>query len=64
MGKKIGKIFDIVSEKKGTDGRMKLAEQCGVSRNKALEMEDTQELLKMFKKEASEILGEDIDKYL
>jgi hypothetical protein len=64
MGKKIAQIFDIVATKKGFDGRMKLAEQCGISKSKALEVEDSPELMKTFRKEASTIIGEDISKYI
>lgn len=64
MGKKIAQIFDIVTTKKGFDGRMRLAEQCGISRNKALEIEDAPETINTVKKEASAIIGEDIGKYM
>lgn len=64
MGAKIAKIFDIVTEKKGFDGRMKLAERCRVPKKKSLEIEDTPEMMLVFRKEASDIIGEDIGKYL
>jgi hypothetical protein len=64
MGNKLGKIIDIVSSKKGFDGRMLLAEKTGIPKTLAIEMDDTPDLLKMFKKEASAILGEDIEKYI
>lgn len=63
MGKKIARIFDIVTEKKGFDGRMKLAERCGVPKSKSLELEDTAELMTIFRKEASNIIGEDVGKF-
>lgn len=64
MGSKLGKIIDVVTTKKGFDGRMKLAEQTGIPKTQAIEMEDTPDNLKKFKKEASTIIGEDIEKYL
>ncbi|MDO9325056.1 MAG: hypothetical protein Q7T80_08900 [Methanoregula sp.] len=64
MGTKLGKIIDLVTSKKGFDGRMELAEKTGVAKTQAIEMEDTPDLIKRFKKEASNIIGEDIEKYL
>ena len=35
MGVTIAKIYDIVTEKKGYEGRVQFAQKTGVSRNKA-----------------------------
>lgn len=64
MGAKMAKIFDIVSDKKGLAGRMKLAEVTGVSKAAASQMDDKPDILNKIKEEASLILGENIDKYL
>ncbi len=64
MGVKLVKIFEIVSELKGNNGRMLLAQSTGVSRAAASQIDDKSEILKKMKEEASNILGENIDKYL
>ncbi len=60
MGEKLVKIFDIVTNKAGYEGRIELAEKTGVSRKKAEELEDSPELIEKFKRIASQILGEEI----
>jgi hypothetical protein len=62
MGAKLLEIFDLVAQKAGTNGRMQLAERTGVSKIKAAEIEDTDKILKKFKAEASEIIGQDVDR--
>lgn len=61
MGVKLQELYDLVTQKAGFKGRMRLAVRTGVSRVKAAEMEDTDKLLKKFKTEASEIIGQDVD---
>lgn len=64
MGDKLVEIIEIVTEKAGTSGRMKLAEKTGITKNKASTIEDTPENVSKLKDEASAIIGESIDKYL
>jgi hypothetical protein len=60
MGTTLDQIYKIVTEKAGFKGRMRLAVRTGISRTKAAEMADTPEIITKFKKEADEILGQDI----
>lgn len=62
MGDKLNEIYEIVTKKAGNKGRLRLAEKTGIPRVKAVQEEDTPELIDTFKKAASEILGENIDK--
>ena len=41
-----------------------MAEKIGISRSKASEIDDSPEIVEKLKKIASEILGENIEKYL
>ena len=60
MGKKLAAIYDIVTQKAGNDGRIRLTAVTGMSKVKADEMEDTDKLVKKLITAASEIIGEDI----
>jgi len=62
MGVKLGKIYDIVTAKKGYEGRMQFAQKISISKNKALKIKDTEEIVRKFKSVATEFLGENIDK--
>ncbi len=64
MGTKLIKIYDIVTQKSGYEGRVKLAQQLGVPRSEAAKIEDTEEIIYKFKKAASELIGESIDKLI
>ncbi|MDM8539746.1 hypothetical protein QUF75_05625 [Desulfococcaceae bacterium HSG7] len=64
MGVKLGKIYDIVTNKKGYGGRMQFAQKIGVSKNKALKIKDTDEIVRKFKAVAADFIGENIDKFL
>jgi hypothetical protein len=64
MGTVIGKIYDIVTEKKGYEGRVQFAQKTGVSKNKALKIKDSQENIRKFKAAAADFLGESIDHLL
>ena len=64
MGAKLEQIYDIVTQRTGLKGRMRLADRTGVSKAKAAEMEDTDKLIKKFVKAASEIIGEDISELI
>ena len=60
MGDFIVKMYDIVTNKAGFDGRLKFAEKIGIPKNKAADVKETPELLDKCKKVASEIIGQDI----
>jgi hypothetical protein len=60
MGKKLAAIYDLVTQKAGNDGRIRLTTVTGMSKVKAAEEEDTDKLVKKFMAAASEIIGEDI----
>ena len=64
MGAKLGKIYDIVTNKKGYEGRMQFAQKTGISKTKALKIKDTEEIVRKFKTVASDFIGENIDKLL
>jgi hypothetical protein len=64
MGVKLEELYDLVTQKAGFKGRMRLAVRTGMSRVKAAETEDTDKLLRKFKDEASEIIGQDVDELL
>lgn len=64
MGATLEKIYKVVTDKAGFEGRLKLAEKTGISRTKAVEMEDTAEIIAKFKETADQILGQDIDEFL
>ena len=57
MGEKLLAIFDLVTQKAGTNARMQLAERTGA-------MEDTDKILKQFKAEASHLIGQEVDELL
>ena len=56
MGEKLVRIFEIVQEQAGMKGRMELATRTGISLNRAMQMRDTDELVKRMKDTASSIL--------
>lgn len=64
MGERLVQIYDIVTEHAGYDGRLRLAVQTGITRSKAMEIEDTPERIDHFKKEAGEILKRSIDELM
>ncbi len=64
MGTKLGKIFDIVTDKKGYEGRLQFAQKTGVSKIKALKIKDTEEIVRKFKIVASDFIGENIDELI
>lgn len=64
MGDKLVEIIDIVTEKAGNSGRIRLAERTKMTKNKASKVEDAPEIVSKMKDEASAIIGESIDKYL
>jgi hypothetical protein len=64
MGARLQAIYDLVTQKTGFKGRMQLAVRTGVSKTKAVEMEDTDKILKKFKDAAAEIIGKDVDELL
>ncbi len=64
MGEKLEAIYNLVTQKTGFKGRIRLAAVTGVSKTKAVEMEDTDKILKKFKDAAAEIIGKDVDELL
>ena len=64
MGDLLVRIYDVVTQKGGFEGRLHFAEKVKVSKNKAAEVDDSPELVDKFKTAAKSILGEDIDSYL
>lgn len=64
MGKILEQIYQIVEAKGGLPGRMKLAQETGISLQQALAMRDKADLVKRFKKTATEILETDINELL
>ena len=63
MGKQLERIYEIVTQKAGLNARMKLSAKTGVSKSKASEMPDTEELINKFKMVASDLIGENIDNF-
>jgi hypothetical protein len=61
MAAKLEKIYNIIEEKLGNNGRLKFAQLTKVPKTQALEMEDSPETVAVFKRIASEILGRNID---
>ncbi len=64
MGAKLGKIYDIVTNKKGYEGRMQFAQKISISKIKAMKIKDTEEIVRKFKALASDFIGENIDELL
>jgi len=64
MGKTLAQIFQIVEDKGGLPGRMKLAQMTGVTQQQAGEIKDKADVVKRAKKAASEILAIDINELL
>jgi hypothetical protein len=64
MGKILEQIFQIIEDKTGIAGRIKLAQTTGISQQQAVTMRDKADLIKRCKKAASEILGKDINEFL
>ncbi len=61
MGKRLAEIYEIVTQKGGLNARMQLASKTGISKNKAYETPDTDELVNKLKAIASGLIGENID---
>jgi hypothetical protein len=64
MGKLLEQIYKIVEAKGGLSGRLKLAQETGISLQQAIVLRDKAEIVKRFKKTASKILETDIDELL
>jgi len=64
MGVKLEKIFTIVEEKAGNNGRLKLAQLTKMTKVQAHDAPDSPELISSFKRFATEILGRNIDDLL
>ena len=63
MAAKLEKIYNIIEEKLGNNGRLKLAQLTKVTKTQASEMNDTPEMVAVFKRVASEMLGKNIDEH-
>jgi hypothetical protein len=61
MGAQMEKIFKIVEEQAGTAARIELASKTGISRKKALELDDNPDDMAALKNIAAQITGLDID---
>lgn len=57
-------IYEIVTQKGGLNARMQLASRMGLSKKKACETPDTDELVNKLKALASDLIGENIDDLL
>lgn len=64
MGAKLEKIYEIITQKAGFDGRLKFAEKTGVPKSKASKVKDTDEIVRRFLSAAEEVLGRDISDHL
>ena len=64
MGEILAKMYDVITQKAGYEGRLKFAEKVGISKNKAPEIEETLDLIEKWKTVAKSIIGEDIGPYL
>lgn len=64
MGKLLLRIYQIVEDKGGLQGRLTLALKTGISQQQAALIRDKAEIVKRIRKTAREILGQDIDDFL
>jgi hypothetical protein len=64
VGQELAKIYDVVQRYAGANGRIELAKAVEMSRAKALEIDDTAELIDNFKKTATKIMGKNIDELI
>lgn len=64
MGIILKKMFDVVMEKKGFKGRLRLTVMTGIPSVRAFDIPDDGDMVARFKRAATEILGEDIDPIL
>lgn len=63
MGATLVEIYNIVTDKAGYKGRMRLAVKTGISKLKASQIEDSPENITRLKTAADEIIGQDIDQF-
>lgn len=64
MGNLLERIINVVEQKQGFKGRMRLAVRTGVPRKKAMQIEDSSEIVSKFKAAASEIIGKNVEEFL
>ena len=64
MGAQLEKIYEIITQKAGFEGRMKFAKKTGISKVKASKVKDTNEVVRKFLMAAEEVLGRDISDLL
>jgi hypothetical protein len=60
MGEKLVRIFEIVTEQAGLQGRLELASRTGISLKQAAAVKDSEDLLTKLKAAASEILDKNM----
>lgn len=60
MGEKLEKIYELITQKAGFEGRMKFSTKTGISKTKASKVKDTDEVVRRFLVAAEEVLGKDI----
>ncbi len=64
MGLILAKIFQVVEAQEGFDGRIKLVESLGISKDKAKAVEDEAQIVEFAIQQASFIIGKDIGQLL
>lgn len=64
MGKEIEKIFKVLEEKAGNNGRLKFSETTKLTRARGKLLEDRPELVEKLKVIASRIIGSDINEFM
>jgi hypothetical protein len=64
MAEVLLRIFQIVEDRGGLPGRLKLVQMTGITQQQAGEMKDKASLIKQVKKAASQILETDINPLL
>jgi hypothetical protein len=64
MGKTLARIYQIVEEKGGLPGRLKLVQMIGVTQQQAGALKDKADIVKRAKAAAKEILGASIEELL
>lgn len=64
MGKKLENIFILVENKAGNNGRIKLSQISKITRKIAEQIDDDPKTIESLKKIASELINDDINKFL
>ena len=64
MGQILAAIFQVVEDQEGLNGRIKLASATGISRDKAIHVEDEPHVVDFATQQATAIVGQDIEPFL